>query len=560
MQPTNVLIIDDSKLITKLVTKALLTNKIDNYYFQKEYINIAHDGMQAFEILGKNSNITLVISDVMMPVLTGEELIEILIDIDKINNLDIYFITTPNVANRMSFKSKEYSSGVLSKPFNDITFCEQMNQLQLEHKQKVEKQKRIKHIHNRQKRHLSLWIHEYFEKKKFTISQTLLTPLIESEFKHCSSIDDSELFMISQLILESYFNDFKKDHIIDISLLENIYDTWNKPDELEGFGIKQDIMNIINDAQSTLDDTSNTDDIIFAIIRPVNTIISQIKSKIKGNEKLDYNDFYIYFPILIEIFSHIDSNFQVKDANTLINQTDEIQKTYDYLKDLFTEPKISETFPFLQNNHDITKMLNHDIKTVMKNIHQKILPSYVHEINTIIWNKAKKSQKVVSFLKLHLKNKMPNTHNLLYHFNKIPKEDMKKFVKYDEVKISFISNDMNLLSLFKNSLIEHLPLWDVSVFTSTLILQRNIEKTKYKKLIIDLNFSDSVFNNGLQLLKNLQKKYPIIQELIENNAIYLLVSTKQVEQLHNREDRNNYSLIVKPINKNNLYEKIFWED
>lgn len=559
MLPTNVLIIDDSKLITKLVTKALLTNKIDNHHFKQENIHVAHDGMQAFEILGKNSDITLVISDVMMPVLNGEELIEILIDIDKMDSLELFFITTPNVANNMNKSSKEYSAGVITKPFNDLTFCTQINKLQVEHKKKLDKRKRIKTVHDRQKRHITLWIHEYLKKKNLKLSHNVLNSLIKSEFKHFNTIDDSELFMISSLTIENYLSDTKQEGGVDIIFLEEIYNSWSKPEEHGELGLIHEFSNIIKNAQKVLNDKSSKDDIIFAIVQPINASVLQLKNKVKSTKGLNYNDFYEYFPTVVEIFYTIDNKFQKKDINTLISRVSEILKAYETIRVPISEEKLTSTFPFLAENKEVTAVLNDDIKRVMKNLKQGIVPLYINEIETLIWKRAKKSPKIVSYLKQNLKKKMPNTHNLLYHCKKISKDELKRFDKYEKVKMSVISSDMPLLNLFKNSLNEHLPLWEVSVYTNISIFQHNIEKTRYKKLIIDLNFKDAVFNNGLQLLKQLQKKYPYIQELVKTNEVYLLASTKQVELLHDRKDRDDYTLVVKPINEKNIYEKVFWE-
>lgn len=559
MLPTNVLIIDDSKLITKLVTKALLTNEINNHLFKKENIYIAHDGMQAFEILGKNSDISLVISDVMMPILNGEELIEILIDIDKINNLDLFFITTPNVANNMNKLSKEHSAGVVTKPFNDLTFCTQINKLQVQHKKKLDKRKHIKTIHNRQKRHITLWIHEYLKKKSLEISHKVLNPLIESEFKHFNPIDDSELFMIATLTIENYFSDTKQNNAMDVAFLEDIYNSWNKPEEHGELGLVHEFSDIINNAKKVLNKNSTKDDVIFAIIQPISSAIIKLKNRVKSNNGLSYDDFFKYFPTLIEIFFTIDNKFQKKEINTLIGRVTEIQKAYETIKVPLSKERLTTTFSFLEQMPKVINTLNNDVNKLMENIEQRVIPLYINEIETIMWKKAKKSPKIVSFLKQNLKKKMPNTHNLLYHCKKLSKDDMKQFVKYEKVSMSVISNDMPLLNLFKNSLQEHLPLWKISVYTNISIFQHNIENKEYKKLIIDLNFKDSVFNNGLQLLKQLQKRYPYIQELVKNNAVYLLASTKQVELLHDRKDRDDYTLLVKPINEKNIYEKIFWE-
>ena len=559
MLPTHVLIIDDSKLITKLISKALLTNKIPNHHFEEKHIHVAHDGMQAFEMLGKNPDISLVISDVNMPILNGEELIEILIDVDKITKLDLFFVTTQNIASSMTHTSLEYSVGVITKPFNETTFSEQFNSLQLSYQNKVEEQRKIKAIHERQKRHLSIWLHDYIKQKELPLSEKVLDHLIEVEFKHYNKIEDSELFMMFSYILEYYFSELKIDATVDLTLIEDIKDTWFHPDEYAELGLEENYKNILSNAKEMLQESSTGEDFSHIFLQPITTMLKKIKQNKSSTAKLSYNDFYPYFQDLVNIFATIDPMCQVKKINTRIKHIQEMKKLYEEMRAFLNNSQVTSLFPFLEKDGELAQMIEEKFKLFSKHIEREIIPSYVYDINNSLWHQAKRSPKIANFLQSNIKNKMPNTHNLLYHFKKISKEDMKQYLKYEKIKTSVISNDRETLLLFKENLIQHLPHWEVSVYTNGNILHNNIEKHKYEKLIVDLNFKDAVFNNGLQFIKHLQKNAPHVKEILNNNNLYFLASSQQVEILHNKHGGLNYNIILKPLTKTNIYQKVFWE-
>lgn len=127
MENVDVLIADDSALILKVVKRALLENKIENYSFNEDNIYTAKNGVEAFETLGKHKNISMLISDVNMPFLNGDDLVEVLVDTNLNNKIKTIFITS----NESSIKThtKKYTLGTIPKPFNSSTFNEKLNSL-----------------------------------------------------------------------------------------------------------------------------------------------------------------------------------------------------------------------------------------------------------------------------------------------------------------------------------------------------------------------------------------------------------------------------------------------
>ena len=556
MIPTNVLIIDDSKLITKLTTKALLSNNIDNYHFDKEHIFVSYDGLEAFETISEHPEISLVISDVMMPRLTGEELIKTLIDVDIISKLKVIFITTPLTIKNMNPKYLKHSSGVIYKPFNDLSFCKKFNQLQIEEKQKLELYNKVKSSHEVQKKYIRTWMDDYSKEKKVDISDRALESILEIEFDLDSTIDKDELFMVLHSVASNYFEAFDDEHTLDDSALNNIYQIWSRPEEYRELGLIYDYDSIISNVHNVINDNSTQEDILSTLIKPFEQLLKQTRNKAKSNKKIPYNDFIPYIEKLIEIFNTIDSNYPTTQVLPTLKRVEEIKEIKVKFEKLSSESEIISILPSLEQKSEFISLIKTRMKSLETFIAKELIPKYVANADSLMWEHAIKSPKIISFIKSNLKSKTPNTHNMLYQHKLINKSDMKKFQKYDSRHIVLVTKQIEVIELFKKSLLIKVPSWEVELYSKVSILDSNIEKKLNSKLIIDLNFSDTIFNNGLQLLKALKKKHPSLQQIINNNELYILASLKQVEILHKNKTVLDYNIILKPINENNIYDKI----
>lgn len=559
MQPTNVLVIDDSKLITKLTTKALLSNNIDNHYFEADKIHIASDGMEAFEMLGKHPDINLIISDVNMPELNGDELVEILIDTQKINDLEVVFMTTKNIADAICPNTKKYTLGTIHKPFNNITFSEKFNEIQSLKVEKEKQREKTKTALNKQKQLVLSWIKEYFHKSGLTISTELLLPLLDAEFDQENVIEESELSMVLSSMVEMYFASAADEHQIDHCILDDIYATWATPDDVIETSLTDDFEAIVSLAGELVSEKPTFSDAVSQLADPLKKSVIGVLKKAKSKQSLPYDDFVPYFSPLSDIFHGISSNFQQKRITLLINRIHDLQKSRLWLLDFVNSGKLFKIFPFLEEDPDSTVILNNKLLLLAKQIKNDVIPRYVHETNTTLWKKAKKTPQIITFLKQNLKGKIPNTHNLLFYFDKINKQEMKRFEKYSREKVVILATDFDLLHLFKDTFQEELPLWEMLAFSKIQMLQSRIDKSIPDRLIIDLSFSDPVFKNGLQLLSFLQKKHPNISKIIDNDGLYFIASPKQVELLRQKKDLPNHKIILKPLNHKNIYDRIIWE-
>lgn len=559
MMPTNVLIIDDSKVITKLTARILLSNKISNYFFHEKNIYIAYSAMQALEILANHPCISLIISDVMMPEINGEELVEILIDTDKIKSLEIIFITTLINKNNISKHIKNNIKGIIYKPFSVISFSDSFNKLQIQYNEKIAFQQKIKQTHIKQIKYIKSWLNDYCHEERIDVSMKILDPLLNDEFSHFHIIDDNELFMIFRYIVENYLKNSNHELPINDSLIDKIYNTWQQPEKYKALGATSDFENIILNAKTSLNKISTKDDVRYAIIIPLNHLLIRLKNTAKVKQKFPYNDFIPYLNDLLKIFTDIDPKYQDTEILLILNHIKELEEFLSELKFLLNKTALIKKFIFLKESPELLTAIGSHINICTKHIEQHIITLYVFKANELAWIKAKKSPKIISYLEKNLKFKLINTHNFLYEQGIINRTDIKKFQKYDREKIFLATRDLDILEVFKKKLILSMPTLEIAIFNTASILKNNFEKDNYTKFIIDLDFHNSVFNNGFQLIKSLRRKYPDIEKIIQNGSMYLLATSAQLEKLST--DPLNYNVILKSsIDCESLFTKFYLEN
>jgi len=116
-----ILIVDDSSMIRLVVSKAAKKAGYD--------IIEASNGKEGLEQLNKNENISLILSDINMPIMGGMEMISEIKDDDSAKFIPIVMLTTEDSE---ELKQKGRELGVkawMVKPFNEKTFIKAMMKL-----------------------------------------------------------------------------------------------------------------------------------------------------------------------------------------------------------------------------------------------------------------------------------------------------------------------------------------------------------------------------------------------------------------------------------------------
>src|SRR6056297_4026994 len=114
----NVLIVDDSIIIRKMVAKTLSISDLDigEYYF-------AANGKQALEYL-EDQWIDIVFADINMPVMNGMEMLDEMANRDILSTIPVVIISTERSEPRMKELKEKGIQAYLQKPFMPERFTE----------------------------------------------------------------------------------------------------------------------------------------------------------------------------------------------------------------------------------------------------------------------------------------------------------------------------------------------------------------------------------------------------------------------------------------------------
>lgn len=560
MIATDVLIIDDSKMITRLIAKILLSNKISNHFFHQDHIYIAYDGMQAIEMLSKHPGIKLLISDVMMPELSGNELVEMLIDTGKIKNLDVIFITTPINKNTISKKISENIKGVIYKPFSAENFCEFFNDLEIEHQAKIQKRKKVKSDHSKQMKHIRTWIQDYCEAQNIEIRSELLESLIADEFDHFYAIDEDEIYMNYQIILENYIKSINDSLNIENTLAQKIYNQWRHPQKYKALGIHENFLEIVSNAKTPLPDVALKDHIRHSIVLPLNRLLTKTRDTSNVKQKLPYEDFMPFLEKLADTFLEIDPNYKNTELLSALDHVREIEKFQQELKLFSHNANLTKTFAYLTEVPDLLEEVKKHMDTGVRYISQQIIPYYLFRVNELAWYNARKSSKIIDYLKNYMRSKMINTHNFLHQRGIIDRTDIKKFQKYEKEKVFLATRDLEVLELFKKKMLYSMPWFEITIFKSVSIIKKELEKDHYNKIMIDLSFTNSIFENGFLLAKLLNKKIQEFEKIAQRGGLYLIATPSQEEILQKSKIPFKYQVFLKPLDDKKIYQRFYLEN
>jgi len=122
-----ILIAEENKVIAKLIKNSLLTCAALD--IKEENIFFAVDGLEAYETLGKHKDINYVFSEATMPQINGDELVDILVDTGKIDQVSVIFVTADIHRTAISKNYSRNILGIIKKPFNTKGFQEDLARL-----------------------------------------------------------------------------------------------------------------------------------------------------------------------------------------------------------------------------------------------------------------------------------------------------------------------------------------------------------------------------------------------------------------------------------------------
>lgn len=558
MNPTPTLIADNSNTNIKIIKKALLENTIEGLYFEEDSIFTACDGMEAFEIMGNEKSIKLIISEMNMPNLNGNELIEILKDTNKIDNVDIFFTTTTVGKPSLNPSIKEHVVGVINKPFNVQNFNTKVKQSYTDKTEQTKKVQVIKNKHVKQKKEIYKIATTYLEHFSIELKSDVLNSLIDENFTD-EEVPESEYKDIIYASLSVYMFEIESDHAVDNKRIACIIKSMSTKSK-----IRENRFQLIDRFKRTLETINDTElspkEMLKELTIPTIESISMIFGRAKNYPKQDYSRFGDYFEFIKDEFAAIDCEFIDDYLMKLTFELKEITEFNKWIHDYIERDDLSNDV------NDIKKapVLYREVVKRLKYVFQRtfmLRQHYSGEIDQYIWKRAKSSKEISAYLKKNMPKTVPNSSEFLLHKGKITEDEYNINYKLDRQNIIVLSNKLEFLEVFKTITDTPFENWHFYAFANVNMLSGWLKSNTPHVIIIDYNFYTNIIKNGMQFLRISRKKSPAIREIIKNNKIYIVANDEDVVTMQNKrnfKDDINYTIINRELSVKDIKETLLY--
>lgn len=565
LETTHVLIADCSPMTVKLIKQALLKNEIRGYHFSEEAIYAAHDGLDAFGLIGRKKEISLIISELDMPNLNGDELLDILADTGSLDEIEIAFVTTKEAAKNMCSSARKQSLGVIAKPFNVDNFPTRFNKLLDEQEAKFAEIEKIKEEQVAQRELVEQVIRKYLEVKELekTIQIKNLEEMVEDYFDHTERIETNELEYIVVLALSDLCAKYDVEHTVDEKKVHCIF---FKLKDQSRHRLGSNRYRLIDNFSTTIymlnEKIKNVQrigakEILMDIITPTQEKANLVHKTADNFAPKKYHLFEPHFSYIISELEQIDCMVIDSDLQAMQYELEEVIDYVRWMDSYISNNKVLQEIDALQKAPKLVKEINIRLKKITQAM-RPLIDNYTGEIDRHIWRKAKLSPDIAAYMKKHMINTLPNTKNFLYHKKQIKKDDLRKYDGYERESIVVVSNELNVLQGFKDKHKDIFPFWEFYGFSKADIADSWITINRTDKIVVDFEFKSSVFRNGYQFLNYLHRQHKKVRPLFEYGEIYFVVDNKRLEDFSAIKKDFPYVIIEKPLKTKEVKQKLLY--
>jgi CheY-like chemotaxis protein len=425
MNVDNVLIADTDLENLDIVKNALLKNQIDGIICLGGYLYESDDGMKTINQIKEHPEINVLISDMDMPNLSSDNLINYLINNDLIDKIIVVFMQTEGSSAELSDLAKKHTVGLISKPFDANEFNNAFTNLICEQVQKDEINQRIFLASTKNVNLIFNLLSRLIQKvsPNDQAYQSELPILIDETYKHKESYTQDAIFNFSHETIEHYFNTkgvsnkLTKQHIIRAWMIETNYtiDTPKNPYKLlpslqKGIAQTQQVTK-----QKKLSEVELEKSIFSLLNKQLNLIIEDTKE----TQAIDHKLYNPHYNTIIKNFSKVDAFFMDEVTSLAFAKLKEILLFVDYVIDLYKTQKLYGYLPQ-------TKTYKNNFDTKIKNLAQtstQLTNRLCAHFNEELWKRAEASQEVSSTLD----TKTNSTPSYLLHNTLINQETYNRF-------------------------------------------------------------------------------------------------------------------------------------
>ncbi|WP_294964487.1 response regulator [Sulfurimonas sp.] len=555
MITTPVLIVDDSPMIIKIIKKALLTNNIDSYKFHADSIYTSVDGMEAFGRIGEGHNIKLIISDINMPNLNGDEFVEILKDTGKLEELQVVFITASSTKLVLSSAVKENTLGVIYKPFRFDGFIQKLQKLTNEKSLKDEELEKLKKIQTEKKIFIEKICLLYLENLNIDWVTDAFDALLNETFNN-SQVHEEDYPEVTYFILSTYLFEESIEHTIDSKKISCILKTHSTKVKFS-----KNRFALINGFNSQLDEVNSTQlepkKVIVTLISPLLDKISIAMTKVKKYPKLDAKLYAPNFEYTIEEFTKLDCNFNDDNLVKLMLEQKEISEFTQFLYNFLNKNEVSKSINAVAKSEVLRVELTKRFNKVLNNTFA-LSRHYCGAIEFYIYKRAKESKEIYPYLKTNMPKSLPSSSRFLLHKGKVTAKQAQAYLPYEKQKVLVLSNSLQTLGVFKDGVDGMFCKWSFACFTKVSLLEAWLNNNTPDKIIVDFSFKSSVFDSGFQFIKLATNKYPIIKDAISMDQLYFIANNEAYIKLNKHKNTYNFSLIPEPLTLNGISQTLLY--
>ncbi|MDH5465658.1 MAG: response regulator, partial [Thiovulaceae bacterium] len=205
MKATELIVIDESKVFIKLITTALLENRLDSYQFKAESIYTAQTAKEALELLDLHPRVDLIILDATIAALNPNDLLDSLTDPQSCSLIEVILTTTKGKMPKLTNQTKKHILGIIEKPFTMEVFLQKVQDFfQLKEQEKVQEMLLEKEVKLQFQRALKI-IGKYLKDESINYDETELKTLCRQYFCGDSTIEKDEFISLISIIIHEFY-------------------------------------------------------------------------------------------------------------------------------------------------------------------------------------------------------------------------------------------------------------------------------------------------------------------------------------------------------------------
>lgn len=560
-----ILIVDESKVIAKLIKSSLLSETFTALDIKEENILYAADGLEAYEAIGKHKDINYVLTEVNMPNINGDELVDILVDTGKIDQVNVIFVTAETNRTSLNKDYKRNILGKITKPFNAKTFQESLAKLLNEKKNWQLQCEEMRYVWEEQGNFLTKVIGEYLKvnlpehktntKEIFEIAQGF----IQTE----EVIPFAELIYILPIIIDEYCNKEQIDLKVDEARLSCIFKKQNyllKKTKTKAVLYDTVHQNLERLKTKKINEALTVDKIIEFLFSAAKKKVETELAQMGSLPLIDYRIMEGFYDIALQKLEELDCRIVTE---SILEQKEKVSSLNNEFKQLAT-CKIEPNEPFCshyQNKGGLIEAFNKNMSELSQQL-LKLLAKNTALLDTLLWDEAKSSKPIFTYFDSANSFNTLTSYSLanrLLQESGVPPQYRERFKKiaaytqkFEDRKIAMISTNFKNVDTITSVLRLANKYWSFNSFAKLEQFDKWLATNTPNILIYDVNFT--IENDKSDAYAVMLNMFKPIQALKEKKAILFVSETKNSTPGENRF--NDIMVINAAFNKEEFIERI----